>query len=187
MFLPCSSLALPLYRIGLVSCSVSVQEVSEPSLESPRPPMAVSRQGCRETSRFRLPSLHPCLLAAIPVRPPGGSPVACSLLARQLFAACSLLVFHHFLDFTKMICYAIVIIDLRIFTFCPKSQIFLNKLCLSNWLKIAGYMFSNISPPKEKRPHPYSGEVRPFFFFGGRCIELASPLRQLLARSNFEI
>lgn len=86
-----------------------------------------------------------------------------------------------------MICYAIVIIDLRIFTLCPISQIFLNKLCLSNWLKIAGYWFCNISPPKEKRPHPNSGEVRPFFFFGGRYIELASPLGQLLARSNFEI
>lgn len=93
----------------------------------------------------------------------------------------------HIVDISKMICYAIVIIDLRIFTFCPKSQIFLNKLCLSSWLKIAGYLFCNISPPKENRPHPYLGEVRPFFFFGGRCIELASPLRQLLARSNFEI
>lgn len=93
----------------------------------------------------------------------------------------------HFVGISKMICYAIVIIDLRIFTLCPISQIFLNKLCLSNWLKIAGYLFCNISPPKEKRPHPYSGEVRPFFFFGGRCIELASPLRHLLARSNFEI
>ena len=149
IFLPCSSLALHLCFVDLVSCYGSVQEVSEPSLESPRPPMAVSRQGRRETSRFRLPSLHPCLLAAIPVRPPGGSPVACSFLARQLSAACSLLVFHHFLNFTKMICYAIVIIDLRIFTFCPKSQIFLNKLCLSNWIKIAGYMFCNNLPPKK--------------------------------------
>ena len=93
----------------------------------------------------------------------------------------------HIVDISKMICYAIVIIDLRIFTLCPISQIFLNKLCLSSWLKIAGYLFCNISPPKEKRPHPNSGEVRPFFFFGGRCIELASPLRLLLARSNFEI
>lgn len=86
-----------------------------------------------------------------------------------------------------MICYAIVIIDLRIFTFCPKSQIFLNKLCLSSWLKIAGYLFCNISPPKEKRPHPFLGEVRPFFFFGGRCIELASPLRQMLDHPGFDI
>ena len=85
IFLPCSSLALPLCFVDLVSCYGSVQEVSEPSLESPRPPMAVSRQGRRETSRFRLPSLHPCLLTAIPVRPPGGSPVACSSLAIPLF------------------------------------------------------------------------------------------------------
>ena len=126
----CSSLALPLCFIGFVSCYGSVQEVSEPSLEFPR---------------------HS------PVCPPGGSPVACSFLALPLFAACSLLVFNHFLNFTKMICYAIVIIDLRIFTFCPKSQIFLNKLCLSSWLKIAGYMFCNISPPKENRPHPNFG------------------------------
>ena len=87
IFLPCSSLALPLCFDDLVSCYGSVQEVSEPSLESPRPPMAVSRQGRRETSRFRLPSLHPCLLAAIPVRPPGGSP----LLALPLIVNCSLL------------------------------------------------------------------------------------------------
>ena len=86
-----------------------------------------------------------------------------------------------------MICNAIVIIDLRIFTFCPKSQIFLNKLYLSSWLKIAGYLFCNISPPKENRPHPNLGEVRPFFFFGGRCIELASPLRKLIDRSDFDI
>ena len=210
-----------LHGHGIAELASCYGKVSETSLESPRPPMAVSRQGRRETSRFRLPSLHPYLLAAIPVRPPGGSPllalpslfpcvsliwfpamarcrklvspplspparpsggsagvqggqsyllglpaplrcrhspvrppggspVACSFLALQLFAACSLLVFHHFLDFTKIICYAIVIIDLRIFTFCPKSQIFLNKLCLSSWLKIAGYMSSNISPPPKK-------------------------------------
>ena len=42
-------------------------------------------------------------------------------------------------------------------------------------------MFCNISPTKENRPHPNSGEVRPFFFFGGRCIELASPLRTLFS------
>ena len=84
MYLPCYSLTLPLCFVVLVSCYGSVQEVSEPSLESPRPPMAVSRQGRRETSRFRLPSLHPCLLAAIPVRPPGGSP----LLAIPLLFPC---------------------------------------------------------------------------------------------------
>ena len=56
-------------------CYGSMQEVSEPSLESPRPPMAVSRQGCREGSRKRLPSLHPCLLTAIPVCPPRGLPM----------------------------------------------------------------------------------------------------------------
>ena len=55
-------------------CYGSMHEVSEPSLESPRPPMAVSRQGCRETSRERLVSLHPCLLTAIPVCPPRGLP-----------------------------------------------------------------------------------------------------------------
>ena len=85
-----------------------------------------------------------------------------------------------------MICYAIVIIDLRIFTFCPKSQIFLNKLCLSNWLKIAGYLFCNISPPKENRPHPNSGEVRPFFFFGGRYIELACALASAAYSFEFQ-
>ena len=54
----------------------SMQEVSKPSLESPCPPMAVSRQGCREGSRKRLPSLHPCLLTAMPICPPKGAPLA---------------------------------------------------------------------------------------------------------------
>ena len=40
--------------------------------------MAVSRQGCREGSRKRLPSLHPCLLTAIPICPPGGRPLRLS-------------------------------------------------------------------------------------------------------------
>ena len=40
--------------------------------------MAVSRQGCREGSRERLPSLHPCLLTAIPICPPGGRPMRLS-------------------------------------------------------------------------------------------------------------
>ena len=52
----------------------SMQEVSKPSLESPRPPMAVSRQGYREGSRKRLPSLYPCLLTAMPICPPRGLP-----------------------------------------------------------------------------------------------------------------
>ena len=37
----------------------SMQEVSEPSLESPRPPMAVSRQGRRETSLIGCPPCTP--------------------------------------------------------------------------------------------------------------------------------
>ena len=49
-----------------------------PPLSPPCPPMAVSRQGCREGSRERLPSLHPCLLTAIPICPPGGRPMRLS-------------------------------------------------------------------------------------------------------------
>ena len=159
MFLPCSSLALPL----LFPCSSivlgygSVQEVSEPSLESPRPPEWWQGQGNGEASRTSLASPFPCPCHHSPVRPPGGSLADCSSFALSLLAVCSLLDFQHFVDISKMKCYAIVIIDLRIFTFCPKSQIFLNKLCLSNWLKIAGYMFCNISPPKEKSASPKFG------------------------------
>ena len=67
------------------TCYGSMQEVSEPSLKSPRPPMAVSRQGCREGSRKRLPSLHPCLLASMPICPPGGSPHFATLVLLLYF------------------------------------------------------------------------------------------------------
>ena len=139
--------------------------VSPPLSPPARPWPSAGRDAGRPALSAALPAPLPAGGHTRP--PPGGLPAAYSSLARTLLADYSLLVFQHFLSFTKMICYAIVIIDLRIFTFCPKSQIFLNKLCLSSWLKIAGYLFYNISPPKEKRPHPYSGEVRPFFFFWG--------------------
>ena len=107
-------------------------------LPHPERPQRGVRKGQPTTSALSAP----LSAASLPVQPPRGLPIlmfaAYSLLARHFLAACSILVFEHFLDFTKMICYATVIIDLRIFTFCPKIQIFLNKLCLSNWLKIAG-------------------------------------------------
>ena len=92
IFLPCSSLALPLCRIGLVSCYGSVQEVSEPSLESPRPPMAVSRQGRRETSLIGCPPCTPACWRPYPSAPRGAPSCLlfpCSSLARHLLAVCS--------------------------------------------------------------------------------------------------
>ena len=61
-----------------------MQEVSEPSLESPRPPMAVSRQGRRETSLIGCPPCTPACWRPYPSAPLG----APTLLALPLLFPC---------------------------------------------------------------------------------------------------
>ena len=88
----CSSLALSLCFVVLVSCYGSMQEVSEPSLESPRPPEWWQGQGNGEASRTSLASPFPCPCHHSPVRPPGGS----QLLVLSLLVNCSLLTLYLF-------------------------------------------------------------------------------------------
>ena len=87
----CSSLALPLCFVVLVSCYGSVQEVSEPSLESPRPPEWWQRRGA---GRPVVPPWPPCTPALPPLTrpPPWGLPCCllfpCSSIVRCLLSAC---------------------------------------------------------------------------------------------------